>query len=190
MWLFCNTPWLIPRLPVATQPQLQDGGLAYRPATLCPMTTAIEIWEIPAQRLLVKKTTCLHKDIGPAFGRAIHSIVECLRTSSAKMASVPTAVYLDWRESDCDMAVGFRVEGEVTPPADCEWLDLRGGPHARATHFGPYSTLVGTHTAIRNWCAAHGRHLAGPCWESYPVDPGNEPDSSNWQTDVHYPVRA
>jgi hypothetical protein len=31
--------------------------------------------------------------------------------------------------------------------------------------------------------------MAGPCFETYPVDPGSEPDSAKWQTDVYYPVR-
>jgi effector-binding domain-containing protein len=154
------------------------------------MTTSIEIRGLPAQHLLVKKTTCAHKDIGPAFRAAIHSVAECVRASETKMASAPIAVYLAWRASDCDMAVGFQVQANVTLAPGCEWLDLPGGPHAVATHFGPYDALKQTHETIRNWCAAHRKQLSGPCWESYPVDPGAEPDSSKWQTDVHYPVQS
>jgi AraC family transcriptional regulator len=153
------------------------------------MTTPIEIRHLPAQRLLVKKTTCAHKDIGPAFSAAIRSVSECVNTSKAKMASAPVAVYLNWRTADCDMAVGFQVGGNVTLAHDCEWLDLPGGQHAVATHFGPYDGLRETHEAIRNWCAAKNKQLSGPCWESYPVDPASEPDASKWQTDVHYPVQ-
>jgi hypothetical protein len=102
------------------------------------MTTSIEIRGLPAQHLLVKKTTCAHKDIGPAFRAAIHSVAECVRASETKMASAPIAVYLAWRASDCDMAVGFQVQANVTLAPGCEWLDLPGGPHAVATHFGPY----------------------------------------------------
>ena len=152
------------------------------------MTSAIEIRDFAAQHLLVKKTTCRHEDIGPAFGKAIQSVVACSQAMGAKMASAPIAVYLDWRESDCDLAVGFQVDGKLAPSSGCEWLDLSGGPHASASHFGPYTGLGQAHHAIRDWCAAHGRQLAGPCWESYPVDPGAEPDSSKWQTDIHYPV--
>jgi effector-binding domain-containing protein len=154
------------------------------------MTSPIEIRDMPAQHLLVKKTTCGHKEIGPAFAGAIQSVGECLRASEAKMASPPVAVYLDWRASDCDMAVGCKVEGSVTLSHGGEWLDLSAGPHAVASHFGPYDALQETHEAIRNWCAASARQLAGPCWETYPVDPGAEPDASKWQTDVHYPLRT
>jgi effector-binding domain-containing protein len=153
------------------------------------MTTPIEIRDLSAQRLLVKKTTCAHKDIGPAFSAAIRSVGECVKTSEAKMASAPVAVYLNWRTSDCDMAVGFQVEGNITLAQGCEWLDLPGGPHAVASYFGSYDGLPETHETMHNWCAANGKQLSGSCWESYPVDPGSEPDASKWQTDVHYPVR-
>lgn len=151
------------------------------------MTTPIEIREFPPQHLLVKKATCGHKEIGPAFSAAIGSVRDCVNGIEAKRASAPIAVYLDWRTSDCDMAVGFEIEGNVTPEG-CEWLNLPGGPHAVATHYGPYDALHETHFAIRNWCAANRKQLSGPCWESYPVDPRAEPDASKWQTDVHYPV--
>jgi len=152
------------------------------------MTAAIEIREVAPQRLLVKKATCGHGEIGPAFGAAIQSVVQCFNASGAKMASVPMSVYLAWRDSDCDLAAGCVIDGNVTLRDGCEWLDVAGGSHAFASHFGPYSTLSGTHCAIRSWCNANGMKLSGPCWETYQTDPGEEPDSSKWQTDVYYPV--
>lgn len=154
------------------------------------MTTAITIREVPSQRLLVKKTTCGHTEIGPAFEAAFHSVTECLKASGAKMTSTPIAVYLQWRDSDCDMAVGGKAEGTVTLTGGCEWLDQPGGPHAFTTHYGPYETLTETHEAIRSWCAANGRNMVGPCWEAYPINPASEPDSSKWQTEVYYPLSA
>jgi effector-binding domain-containing protein len=152
------------------------------------MTTPIEIREFPSRRLLAKKATCKHAEIGPTFGKSIHAVSECFRASGAKMTSMPMAIYLEWRESDCDLAAGCTVEGEVTLTGGCEWVEIPGGPHAFASHFGPYSSLHETHAAIQSWCAEHDAKPSGPCWESYPTDPGLEPDSSKWQTDVHYPV--
>ncbi len=104
------------------------------------------------------------------------------------MTSMPYAVYLDWRATDCDLAAGCQVVGNVDLEGACEWLTLPGGPHAFASHFGPYHQLKETHTAIRAWCETNGKNMTGPCWETYPVDPGLEPDPSKWQTDVYYPV--
>ena len=154
------------------------------------MTTGIEVRDLPWQSLLVQKTTCGHQGIGPAFAAALHSVRECLRASGAKMASMSMAVYLNWREADCDMAVGCMVHGNVTLTQGCEWLDVPGGPHACASHIGPYTALHETHAAIQGWCAANNRKISGPCWEAYPTDPESQPDSSKWQTDVRYPIKA
>lgn len=154
------------------------------------MSLSIEIRELPPQRLLVKKTTCKHQEIGSAFGIAIEAVGECFRKSGAQMKSMPVAVYLNWRQSDCDMAVGCKVAGDIELTGGCEWLDLPGGAHACAMHFGAYEMLHETHAAIRDWCASQELKISGPCWESYPIDPASEPDSLKWQTDVHYPVKA
>ncbi len=152
------------------------------------MTSAIEIRDLPKQRLLAKKTTCLQSAIGPAFQKAIHSVGGCLKASGAKMISMPYSVYLAWRAEDCDLAAGCQVEGAVTLSDGCEWIILPAGAHAFASHFGPYDQLKETHDAIMAWCKANGRQMTGPCFEAYPVDPGTEPDPSKWQTDVYYPV--
>jgi len=152
------------------------------------MTTAIEIRELPTQRLLVKKATCGHKEISQAFSQAIQQVGECLQSSGATMSSMPMAVYLQWRVSDCDLAAGCQAAGTVTLAHGCEWLDLPPGPHAFASHFGPYDTLVETHQAVMDWCAANGKTMSGPCFEAYPTDPGKELDPAKWQTDVYYPI--
>ena len=71
----------------------------------------------------------------------------------------------------------FSQVGNVIPSA------LPGGPSAAATHRGPYAELGLTHRAVRDWCAALGRRLAGPRWEIY----GHwRQDPSELETEVHY----
>jgi len=152
------------------------------------MTSAIEIRELPEKKLLVKKTTCSQNAIGPAFGKAIHSVGVCIRANGGTMKSMPYGVYLDWRVEDCDLAAGCEAEGIANLQDGCEWLVLPGGAHAFATHFGAYEELKETHAAIMTWCATNGKKMAGPCFEAYPVDPGTEPDVEKWRTDVYYPV--
>jgi len=152
------------------------------------VTSEIELRELPEQRLLVKKTRCNQRAIAPAFERAIRSVAGCIVTSGAKVMSMPYGVYLEWGATDCELAAGFQVRGDVALEGGVEWLTLTGGMHAFASHFGPYDQLKETHGGIVEWCRAHDKTMRGPCWETYPVDPGAEPDSAKWQTDVFYPV--
>lgn len=71
----------------------------------------------------------------------------------------------------------FRSEGRVVLSA------LPAGAVATATHRGDYAKLGVTHEAVREYAAAHGRELAGPCWEIY----GHaRPDLSEAETDVFW----
>jgi effector-binding domain-containing protein len=57
---------------------------------------------------------------------------------------------------------------------------------ATATHRGDYAQLGVTHEAVRDYAAAHGRELAGPCWEIY----GHAtPDPSRAETEVFWLLR-
>ena len=63
---------------------------------------------------------------------------------------------------------------------------LPAGEVATATHRGDYSKLGVTHEAVRGYAAAHGRELAGPCWEIYGHAP---PDPSKAETEVFWFLR-
>jgi len=75
----------------------------------------------------------------------------------------------------------FAEEGEVirstTPSGAVAWT----------THLGPYGDLGAAHEAVRQWCQANDRRLAGPNWEIY----GHWQDQWNTnpaliRTDVYY----
>jgi len=74
----------------------------------------------------------------------------------------------------------FPAHGEVVPSA------LPAGEVATATHGGDYARLGETHQAVRDYAEAHGRELAGPCWEVY----GHAtPDPNDSETDVFWLLR-
>jgi len=74
----------------------------------------------------------------------------------------------------------FQAEGPVIASA------LPAGEVATATHHGDYAKLGVTHDAVRGYAAAHGRAVAGPCWEVY----GHAgPDPSECETEVFWLLR-
>ena len=65
------------------------------------------------------------------------------------------------------------------------------GEVATATHFGPYGRLGDAHSAVRDWCAANNRILAGPSWEVYGHWlPAWNDDPSQIRTDVFHLLRS
>ncbi len=88
------------------------------------------------------------------------------------------------RRPDVEVGVlvsgSFQAEGPVIPSA------LPAGEVATATHRGDYRSLGVTHDALRDYAAAHGRELAGLCWEIYGHAP---PDPTEAETEVFWLLR-
>jgi len=94
------------------------------------------------------------------------------------------ALYLDDvinLEVGVEVAAPFPGHGEVVGSV------LPGGPVVTTAHIGPYHLLGEAHTAIRQYCSAHGLVTAGPCWEIY--DHWTE-DLTKLRTDVFYLLRG
>jgi effector-binding domain-containing protein len=85
-----------------------------------------------------------------------------------------------------DVEVGVLVTGSFESDGRVVASELPGGEVATATHRGDYAQLGDTHNAVRDFAAAGGRELAGPCWEIY----GHAtPDPAESETEVFWLLR-
>jgi len=66
-----------------------------------------------------------------------------------------------------EVEVGVLVSGPFQAEGPVRLSALPAGEVTIATHRGDYGNLGATHEAVRDYAAAHGRALAGPCWEIY-----------------------
>lgn len=64
-----------------------------------------------------------------------------------------------------------------------------GGPYAVAVHHGPHATIDLTYAAIGTHLTAYGEMGAGPVIERYLVSILDTPDSTQWQTEICWPVQ-
>jgi effector-binding domain-containing protein len=86
-------------------------------------------------------------------------------------------------EAGVELAADFAEQDGIVRSA------TPSGLTAFVRHIGPYEHLGRAHAAIRDWCAANGKRLAGPNWEIY----GHwqtewNSDPSQIRTDVYYQV--
>jgi effector-binding domain-containing protein len=94
------------------------------------------------------------------------------------------AIYWD---GSIRLEVGVELHGPFAGEGDVVRSATPAGAVASATHFGPYAGLGAAHDAVRQWCKANNRQLAGPNWEIY----GHwqrewNDDPSRIRTDVYY----
>ncbi|MEA2973912.1 MAG: hypothetical protein QOG82_2370 [Actinomycetota bacterium] len=82
-----------------------------------------------------------------------------------------------------DVEVGVEVEAPFAADGPVVSSALPAGETAMIVHRGPYGGLGSAHKAIREWCAANGRTVAGPRWEIY----GDwHDDPAQLETEVYY----
>jgi effector-binding domain-containing protein len=150
---------------------------------------AVRIMMVEARPTAVVARTTTWKEFTKLWGALLGEVYEFVRprpelaTGDGDELWQNVMLYKDQRP---DVEVGvlvagpFRAEGPVIASA------LPAGEVATATHRGDYAKLGITHDAVRDYAAAHGRELAGPCWEIY----GHaRPDPSEAETEVFWLLR-
>ena len=142
----------------------------------------------PRPTAVVAQTTTW-KDFPSLWGRLLGEVYGFVRsrpelatgTGSERWQNV--MLYKDGRP---DVEVGVLVSGSFEPEGRVVPSELPGGEVATATHVGDYVRLDVTHDAVKDHVAAHGREIAGPCWEIY--GHGRE-DPSEAETEVFWLLR-
>jgi effector-binding domain-containing protein len=144
----------------------------------------IHVLSLPAQPLAVVRRRAARPDLPTLIPQACSQVWNALRAKNVTGAGRHVTVYLDDLvnlEVGVELDAPIAGDGEVVPSA------TPAGRVATTTHLGPYPHLHRAHAAIRQWCAAQGHALAGPCWEIYGhwLDAWNQ-DPSQVRTDVYY----
>jgi effector-binding domain-containing protein len=136
-----------------------------------PTTTAVIRSRVPAQELA---------QFVPAACGEVWSFI---RSAGLRRPGRHVALYLN----DGFVEVGAEVSGPFTGNERVHCSQLPGGIVATTVHFGPYGNLGDAHTAVREWCAGHGRRSSGISWEIYGhwEDSWNR-DPSKIRTDVFH----
>jgi effector-binding domain-containing protein len=91
-----------------------------------------------------------------------------------------------YKDQRPDVEVGVLVSGPFQAEGPVMLSALPAGEVAIAIHRGDYAKLGVTHEAVRDYATAHGRELAGACWEIY----GHaRPDPGQAETEVFWLLR-
>ncbi len=144
-----------------------------------------EIVDVPEAQALVASATCAHSQLGPVIGEAFGGLMQ--RYPDAELIDAPRIYYRRWAENDCDIDAAAVID-----PASVPGAHLTTYPACRAvmsTHVGPYDGLADAWMQL--WAEVQAAGLqpaASPPWDSYVTDPGEEPDSSQWVTEIYIPI--
>ena len=155
------------------------------------MGYAVQVERVVSRPIAVVRRRVAPRELSKVIPEACGLVWQALKAAQVKDAGRHVAVYRDAGNGLLDVEVGVEIS-TVFPGRD-EFVGsaLPAGDAATATHLGPYPKLADAHQAIRQWCAAQGRTLAGPSWEIYGhwLNEWNN-DPSKIRTDVFYLLKA
>lgn len=107
----------------------------------------------------------------------------------AMMTGMPVSIYFEWDEENktTDMAVAGPVaEGDAD---GMEEFNVEAGKALLIEYFGNYEDSYDAHMAMNKHMQDNGIEFRDVVIEEYVTDPGAEPDTSKWQTNIVYMIK-
>ena len=122
------------------------------------------------------------------IGEFLGAVGAHLRAHGGRMAGPPFTRYHGISEDSVELEAGAPVDPELPGEGRVRPGHTPAGEVATTVHVGPYEGLPEAGAALLAWCESHGRQPAGPNWEFYVTDPGDQKDPTRWRTEVQTPL--
>jgi effector-binding domain-containing protein len=155
------------------------------------MNYTVRVERVVGRPIAVVRRRVAPRELSKVVPEGCGLVWKAVKAAQVKDAGRHVAVYRDGGDGLVNVEVGVEV-GDAFPGRDeVVGSVIPAGETATVTHFGPYGRLGDAHQAIRQWCAAEGRTLAGVNWEVYGhwLDEWNN-DPSKIRTDIFYLLKS
>ncbi len=145
---------------------------------------------IDEQPVLSVRFEVAEAEISQKLGQVLPRVFQYAQANGAEMAGQPFSRYHGMADGKMDMEAGMPIKKAIKGDGDIKSSSLPGGRVVTGTHVGPYHLLGQSHEAMTAWAKENGQSPIGAPWEFYITDPGAEPDSSKWKTELFLPCAA
>lgn len=146
-----------------------------------------EIVNLEPKTALSIRDTCTFEELPQKFGELYGEIADYAKNNSITFAGYPYGVYHSFSPEKIDLEAGIPAAGELAGAGRIVSTRTYSGKAAKAVHIGPYEKLNEAWGVFAKEVDKEYKP-AGPCFEVYVTDPGEEPDSSKWITELYTPV--
>jgi effector-binding domain-containing protein len=150
------------------------------------MSYEVTVAGVAARHTVVVAATTTWHQFPTLWGKLLNEVWASLRAAGINRGCRNVMLYRD-NGPRVDVEVGVILDPDRDQPRPLTGRvvasTLPAGDVATTVHRGAYSGLAAAHQAVCDWCAAQGRHRAGPRWEVY--GPHSDDPAQVW-TEVHY----
>jgi effector-binding domain-containing protein len=148
----------------------------------------VEIHELHPQEAAIVRIEASVAELPTVMGDALHEVLEQMTTAGVELAGPPFTRYPSFGPDTVTAECGFPVLRPAPSMGRVVSAQLPGGLAASIIHLGPYETLDQTYDQLQRSLDESGLHASGPMWEVYWTDPGMEPDTTRWRTEIIVPL--
>ena len=129
--------------------------------------------------------------ISGQMGKSYGELMSVLGRAKVEMTGQPFCLYpmFDEASNQMEMVCALPVAEGAKLPGKYKVMQTNGGMAVKAIHMGSYHKLEDTHNQIDKYMSFKNLEPNGPPMEVYVTDPGMEPDTAKWITEVYYPVQ-
>lgn len=129
------------------------------------------------------------ENISQTMGNNFGKIMSYLNGKNLKMKGAPMSLYPEMTDEQLTMINAIPVDGEISSDdPDIQYGTTGGGSVVKAVHRGDYRLLPATYAEVTQYIADHDLQQTGAPYEVYVTDPGVVRDTSEWVTEVYFPV--
>ncbi len=154
----------------------------------------MEMTMTPAWKVMTVTDSSSLADLGNKLGSLYGDISAEMQKQGLNQAGAPFAIY-DQVVYNADGSMNFWLRAGI--PTDkagknagrVMYWESTAGNAVKCNYYGDYMNTGDCHEAIDKWIKDNGKTVNGPVWEVYVTDPGTEPDTSKWLTEIYYPVQ-
>lgn len=142
----------------------------------------------PRPVITIKEATT-YDQIPATLGKLYGELMVFAHEKGVEVDGMPFAVYHDWNPPTVTVEAGFFTKELAKETDRVNAYNTEETEVVYTTHWGAYDKAEVTHQRIDEWVVENNREEAGPPMEVYVTDPGMEPDTTKWQTEIYYPLK-
>ena len=131
------------------------------------MNYAVRVERVVSRPIAVVRRRAAQRELSRIIPQACGLVWETVKAAQVKDAGRHVVVYRGGADSLLDIEVGVEVGATFAGRDEVIGSATPVGDAATVTHSGSYGRIGEAHQAIRQWCVAQGRTLAGTSWEIY-----------------------
>lgn len=143
---------------------------------------------VPARQVLSIKAVCSQEELPGKLGELYGKMVAEMQKNKLEFAGQPVAIYHKYDPQ----AIEFEAIIPVNKPGKTNGAivakEIKAGPVAMTSHYGPYEGTYHAHMAMDKWLTENKKEVKGSPWEVYVTDPVKEKDPAKWLTEIYYPL--